>query len=131
MRTTSGVDVTDGKPGGEMNEVEGCVATTGSEVDITSASEDGLVAASMGGGEITAADTDGSFVEVVSMDVTVVGGAFVVAPVLVEALDAIASSAGMVTRPPHRRGSVLRGVSTRALLAVTTGACWWPAAPHE
>ncbi|KAE9136175.1 hypothetical protein PF007_g2288 [Phytophthora fragariae] len=107
MGTTSGADAAGGNPDGEMNEVEGCGATAGSEVDVTGAPDVGLVAAPMGGGEIIGADTDGSVVEGVSMSVVVVDGALVVSldVVLVEAPDAPASFAGVVTRPPITEGA--------------------------
>ncbi|KAE8901863.1 hypothetical protein PF003_g14167 [Phytophthora fragariae] len=60
MRMTSGADAADGNPDGVMNEVEGCVATTDSTVDVASTPEADLVAAPVCDCEVTTVDTDGS-----------------------------------------------------------------------
>ncbi|KAE9067175.1 hypothetical protein PF007_g28171 [Phytophthora fragariae] len=77
MRKTSGADAADGNPDGVMNEVEGCVATTDSTVDVASTPEADLVAAPVCDCEVPAVDTDGSVVEVVSTGTVVVGGSVV------------------------------------------------------
>lgn len=101
------IDVADGNPGGEMNKVEGGVANSGSETDVTSTPEAGLVAAPVCDNEITAADTDSSVVEAVRVGAVVVDGALVVSlcVVLIEAPDTLASFAGIVTNPPIAEAS--------------------------